>query len=151
MGCSLDKLVSNKKEKGEKEKTTLQETFPTTYTYFKKYWSHVGEDAFEMLRRKGVYPYEYIDSWDKFKETILPSIEHFYITLTDSNIFEHDYEFAKKLWEKFQLQDIGQLLADVFESFKNKSMEKYKLDPAHFKTAPSLSWAACLKKTKVKL
>ena len=43
------------------------------------------------------------------------------------------------------------LLEDVFESFRNKAMEKYKLDPAHFMTAPSLSSAACLKLTKVNL
>ena len=43
------------------------------------------------------------------------------------------------------------LLADVFESFRNTTIKKYKLDPAHFMTAPSLSWSVCLKKTKVKL
>merc|ERR1711875_46051 len=43
------------------------------------------------------------------------------------------------------------ILADVFESFRNTTLHKYKLDPAHFMTAPSLSWSACLKKTKVKL
>ena len=43
------------------------------------------------------------------------------------------------------------LLADVFETFRKSTMDKYKLDPAHFMTAPSLSWAACLKLTKVKL
>ena len=41
--------------------------------------------------------------------------------------------------------------ADVFESFRKTSLEKYKLDPAHFLTAPSLSWAACLRKTGVSL
>ena len=112
-GCSLDKLVSDLREMGQKEQKTLQETFPTTYAYFKKEWSHISEDVFEMVTRKGIYPYEYIDSWDKFKENKL----------------------AQKLWEKFQLQDIGQLhdlymntdvmlLADVFESFRNKAMER---------------------------
>merc|ERR1711954_227395 len=43
------------------------------------------------------------------------------------------------------------IMADVFESFRNTTLQKYKLDPAHFMTAPSLSWSACLKKTKVKL
>ena len=41
------------------------------------------------------------------------------------------------------------LLADVFESFRNKCLEKYELDPAYFLTAPGLSWWACLKKTGV--
>ena len=43
------------------------------------------------------------------------------------------------------------LLADVFENFRNKCIEIYKLDPAHFLSAPGLAWQACLKKTKVKL
>ena len=43
------------------------------------------------------------------------------------------------------------LLADVFENFRNKCIEIYELDPAHFLSAPGLAWQACLKKTKVKL
>ena len=43
------------------------------------------------------------------------------------------------------------LLADVFENFRNKCIEIYELDPAHFLSAPKLSWQACLKKTRVKL
>ena len=43
------------------------------------------------------------------------------------------------------------LLADVFESFRDKCLEIYELDPAHFLSAPGLLWQACLKKTQVKL
>ena len=43
------------------------------------------------------------------------------------------------------------LLADVFEGFRAQCLKKYKLDPAHFMTVPSLSWLACLKLTKVKI
>ena len=43
------------------------------------------------------------------------------------------------------------LLADVFENFRNKCIEIYQLDPAHFLSAPGLAWSACLKKTNVKL
>ena len=43
------------------------------------------------------------------------------------------------------------LLADVFENFRNKCIEIYELDPAHFLSAPGLTWQACLKKTRVKL
>ena len=70
--------------------------------------------------------------------------------------------FGQKLWNKFDLENIGQLhdlymdtdvmlLADMFETFRKNTLDKYKLDPAHFMTAPSLSWSACLKLTKVKL
>ena len=126
MSCSLDKLVSDLREMGQKEKKTLQETFPTTYTYLKNDWSNVGEDAFKMLTRKGVYPYEYIDSWEKFEEHQLPEMKEFYSKLTKSGITNEDYEFAKKLWETFELRNLGMLhdlymntdvmlLADVFE------------------------------------
>ena len=43
------------------------------------------------------------------------------------------------------------LLADVFENFRDKCIEIYELDPAHFLSAPGLAWQACLKKTGVKL
>ena len=43
------------------------------------------------------------------------------------------------------------MLADVFENFRNKCIEIYELDPAHFLSAPGLAWQACLKKTGVKL
>ena len=43
------------------------------------------------------------------------------------------------------------LLADVFENFRNKCIEIYELDPAHFLSAPGLAWQACLKKTEVEL
>ena len=56
MGRSLDKLVSDLKEKGKKDNLSIEETFPTTYTYFKKYWPEIEDDAFKMLTRKGVYP-----------------------------------------------------------------------------------------------
>ena len=162
MGCSLDKLVSNLKEKGKKENKTLQETFPNTYAYLKNSWGHVGEDAFPMLTRKGVYPYEYINSMEKFEEKQLPEIQHFYSSLTGENISDEDYKFAQELWKKFDLKNIGGLhdlymetdvvlLADVFETFRRSIMKKYKLDPAPFLTAPGLSWVACLKMKKVQL
>ena len=43
------------------------------------------------------------------------------------------------------------ILADFVDSFRETVLEKYKVDPAHFMIAPSLSWAACLRKTRVKL
>ena len=43
------------------------------------------------------------------------------------------------------------MLADVFENIRNKCIEIYELDPAHFLSAPELAWQACLKKTGVKL
>ena len=73
LNSSLEKLVKDLKDKGIKEGKTLKDTFLNTYAYFKKDWKNIDNEAFELLTRKGVYPYEYMDCWDKMKQTVLPS------------------------------------------------------------------------------
>ena len=129
LNSSLEKLVNNLKDKGVKEGKSIKETFPNTYAYLKKDWNHIHEDAFELLTRKGVYPYEFMDSWEKMKERTLPSKDEYYSKLTGKNISEKDYEFAKNIYHTFKLKNLGELhdlyigrdvnlLADVFESFR---------------------------------
>ena len=119
-------------------------------------------EKLSLVKRKGVYPYEYMDSLERFKENKLPSKEAFYSRLAGEGISDEDYEHAKKVWKVFgmkTLQDYHDLynvtdvllLADVFENFRNVCMENYKLDPAHYFTAPGLAWDACLKMTNVEL
>ena len=68
----------------------------------------------------------------------------------------------KKIREEFKIKNLGKyrdlyvqsdtlLLADVFENFRNKCIEKYEVDTAHFLSAPGLAWQACLKMTEVEL
>ena len=59
-----------------------------------------------MLLRKGVYPYEYMDCWDKFNETLIPSKESFYSTLTIENISETDYRHANNVFKTFKLNNL---------------------------------------------
>ena len=118
---------------------------------------------FVMLLRKGVYPYEYMDGWDKFSETLIPSKESFYSNLTMENISETDYRRPNNVFKTFKLNNLGDyhdlyvqsdtlLLADVFESFRKACIKTYELDPAHFIPLPGLAWQACLKKkTEVEL
>ena len=119
-------------------------------------------NKFILLLRKGVYPYEYMDSWERFNETSLPDKKAFYSELNLEDITDKDYEHAQKVWEVFEIKNLGEyhdlyvqsntlLLADVFENFRDKCIEIYGLDPAHFLSAPGLAWQACLKKTGVKL
>ena len=119
-------------------------------------------DKFIMLLLKGVYPYEYIDEWDKFNEKVLPGKESFYSNLTLENISEIDYAHANNVFKKFNINNLGEyhdlyvrsdtlLLADVFENFRQSCLENYELDPAHFVSLPGLAWQACLKKTNVEL
>ena len=60
-----------------------------------------------MLVRKGVYPYEYIDSWEKFDETSIPPKEGFYRELNLENITDKDYEQVKKIWKVFRIKSRG--------------------------------------------
>ena len=82
-----------------------------------------------MLLRKGVYSYEYIDSWEKFSETALPPKKGFYSNLNLENISDEDYTHAQKI---FEIKNLGEyhdlyvqsdtlLLADIFENFRNMS------------------------------
>ena len=109
-----------------------------------------------------VYPYEDMDSWERFNETKLPPKESFYSQLNLEDVTYEDYLHAQKVWKKFKIENLGEyhdlyvqtdtlLLADVFEKFRNTFREIHELDPVHFLSAPGLSWQACLKKTKVNL
>ena len=119
-------------------------------------------NKFELLLRKGVYPYEYMDNWKRFEEESLPDKESFYSNLNKEGISDKDYAHAQKVWKEFNLKNLGEyhdlyvqsdtaVLADVFESFRDKCLEIYEPDPAHFLSAPGLAWHACLKKTQVEL
>ena len=128
---------------------------------FKITKSEFGSKA-PLILRKGVYPYEYIDSLDRFNETQLPPIDKFYSRLTDEKISQKDYEHAQKVWEAFNCRTLGEyhdlylktditLLADVFQTFRKTCMGAYRLDHLHYYTAPGLSWDSLLKYSKVEL
>ena len=132
-------------------------TFPRTYKF-----CDGNLNKFVLLLRKGVYPYEYMDSWERFNETSLPPKKSFYSELNLEDISDKDYWHAQKVWDVFEIRNLGEyhdlyvqtdtsLLADVFEKIKDKCIDIYGLDPSYFLSAPGLAWQACLKKTKVKL
>ena len=112
--------------------------------------------------QKGVYPYEYMDSLDRFDETCLPPQEAFYSSLSDEGITDDDYKHAQEVWDTFNCATLGDyhdlylktdvlLLADVFENFRQTALSTYKLDPAHYYTLPGYSWDCLLKCTNVSL
>ena len=101
--CSdLSSLVNNLSEIKDHEKCLDEKTikdlikkFPITYNFCK------GDiNKFVMLLRKGVYPYEYMDSWEKFDETSLPPKKDFYSELILEDISDSDYEHAEKVFKK---------------------------------------------------
>ena len=112
---------------------------------------------FVLLLRKGVYPYEYMDSWQRFDETSLPDKEAFYSNLNMEDITDSDYRHGKTVFEYLTNKTLGDyhdlyvqsdtlMLVDVFENFRNMCIKVYELGPAHFSSAPGLAWQACLKK-----
>ena len=69
-------------------------------------FQNYSELQYELLTRKGVYPYEYMSSWDKFKES-LPPIEAFCSKLNMSKISEDDYQHAQQVWKEFGIRNLG--------------------------------------------
>ena len=125
----------------------LIERFASTYKFCNN-----DLNKFVMLLRKGVYPYEYMDSWYKFIETSIPNKESFYSNLTMENIVFKTFKLNNLGdYHDLYVQSATLLLADVFENFRKACIKTYELDPAHFISLPGLAWQACLKKTGVEL
>ena len=145
MSTSLDKLVSNPPRKDL------------------KYTSEMCTcDKLSLMPQKGVYPYDYMDCFEKFNQTELPTKEQFYSILNSQHITNVEYDHAKKVWKTFILKNMGEyhdlylksdvlLLLDVFESFRKTCLQHYTLYPCHFFASPGLSWDAMLKLTNIKL
>ena len=144
ISSSLHKLVSN----------LTNEAFNYTSEEFKN-------EKFELMRKKGIYPYDFMDSFEKINVK-LPTKEDFYSILNNENISDEDYKHAQNVFQTFKLSNMGEyhdlylksdvlLLSDVFENFRKTCMQYYKLDPCYYYTSPGLSWDAMLKMTDIKL
>jgi hypothetical protein len=145
---SLSQLVDNLKESGLVKFKYTHEAFGSRTN---------------MMTRKGVYPYAYMDSWSKFD--VNPKklkLEDFTNDLTGEKISELDFKHFGNVCDEFNIKNLGEyhdlylktdilLLADVFENFRKLCLSNYKLDPCHYFTAPGLAWDACLKMTEIKL
>ena len=115
---------------------------------------------FILLLRKGVYPYEYNDEWEKFNAASFPKKEKFYNNLNMEDIADADYMHANRIGKNFgeDLKRLGEyydlhlkndafLLADLSENFREMCLEIYQLDPAKFFSALGLAWQAVLQNT----
>ena len=148
MSTSLATLVNNLKKSGIENFKCMKNEF--------------GDDI-ELLLRKGMYPYSFMDNWDKFK--LSPNAlkqDDFIDDLTGKNISNDDFEFFNLVCNKMNIKNMGEyhdlylktdvlLLADVFENFRKVYNNYYKLDPCHYISSPGLSWDACFKMTKKEL
>ena len=122
----------------------LTKRFASKYEFCNK-----NLNKFILLLRKDVYPYEYMDNWERSDETSLPDKESFYSGLNIENIDDIDYRHGNNVFKRFKLKNLGEyhdlyvqsdtlLLADVFENFRNTCIKVYELDPAHFLLLPGL-------------
>lgn len=192
LSASLDKLSNNLVQKwpsevkgtvvpSSKEVISEYETrgFKQTREYYKKYG--YSYEKIRLLTKKGLYPYDYFTSFEKFEETELPPAEAFVSALNRSIIDGVTYEDssdgtmesalieAKAAREKavyvfktFGCKNNGDysdlylrtdtlLLADVFEAFRDTCMREYGLDPVNYYTLPGYAWDCCLKKSGIEL
>ena len=156
MNSSLDKLIRNSSGKD-----------------FKYLIDKFGSENLELLKQKGAYPYQYMNSFERFNEEKLPSRKYFYSSIKDGKIGDdgkisdgcidvNDYYTCKKTRDKFEMKNMGDyhdhylkkdvlLLAGVFEKFINTCLKYYGLDPCHYFSSPGLSWDALLKMTDIEL
>ena len=145
MSSSLDSLVKN-----------------LSGNDFKYLPEEFSGEFLELLKQKGVYPYEYRNSFKKFSENKLPDRSKFFSSLKDVRISEKDYLKAVDVWNVFKINTMGDyddlylqadvlLLADVFEKFINTCLDYYGFDPCHYFSSPRSSWDAMLKMTKIEL
>ena len=145
MSSSLDKLASN---------LPKDDLIYTSKSFKGK--------RLDLLSKKGVYPYDFMDNFEKFNNRELPSKNQFYSILNDEHITDDEYIHTKEVWDTFYIKTMGDyhdlylvsdvlLLTDVFENFRKTCMQYYKLDPSHYFTSPGLSWDAMLKMTNIKL
>ena len=144
VGLKNKRLINKCKEYKEEWKRPINESienFPRVDQF-----CNGDLNKFVLVLRKGVYPYEYIDNWEKFDENTLPPKEAFHSSLNSEDTSDGDYTHAQKVWDVFQINNIGDyhdlfvqsetvLLADVYENFRNMSFEKYQLHPTYFVSA----------------
>ena len=145
MSSSLGALVNNLPKNG-----------------FKNISKYYTSEEVELIKQKGFYPYEFMDTEEKFNDTKLPPREAFYSKLSGKGITEKNYKHACNVWNTFKMKTFKDyhklynetdalLLADVFENFRNLCLKIYGLDPVYYFTAPGLAWDACLKMTNINL
>ena len=144
---SLENLASNLLDKGK-------DCFKQTEKL-----SQNSKTKFELLLRKGVFCYEYLDDVSKLDDEVLPPREAFYSVLKEASVNEEDYAFAQNVWKKFKCKTLGcymklyctldvRLLADVWTDWAATTSKPFKIEAeAGFISLPSFAFNCFLGKT----
>ena len=157
LNLSLDSLVKSLVKSVSSEKHFDKKFNNLNTIIAAKYNDGNRHPKLKLLTRKGVFPYEYIDSYKKLDDIALPDKMHFFSTLTQNEITIIDYEHAKNVWNVFQCKSLKEylylyllcdvlLLADIIENFRINCRSGYDLDPVYFVSSPHFACNAMLKK-----
>ena len=114
------------------------------------------------MKRKGVFPYNYLTNVKVLQEMMLPPKEMFYNDLTSKHITQEEYEFAGEVWRIFECTCIKHyleiylltdclLLCDVFENFRKNCLQQYNIDPCYYYISPHFTLDAFLQFSKITL
>ena len=146
---SLAILVQNLMDKG-----------PDHFVYVNKFIK--DDEQRELLKQKGIFPYNYMKDVRVLRKKHLPKKEEFFNDLTCQHITKDEYDFAQKVWDRFScktFQDYMEiylladclLLCDVFENFRSNCLQQYNIDPCYYFSAPHFTFDAFLRHSSLTL
>jgi hypothetical protein len=135
--------------------TSSLESLPITEKRMRSRFPNISND---VIRRKGVFPYSYFNSPSRLQESCLPPIEKFKDDLSGAECTSLEYAHAEKAWSELNCITFRDylirylhldiyLLSDVFEKFRQVTLQEDGLDPVHFVSLPGLSYMACFKRS----
>ncbi len=124
--------------------------------------SQTPEESLDLLKQKGVFPYEYLTDFSKLNAMSLPPKDAFHNQLKNEHTSDESYTHAQNVWNTFGCMTMKDyhnlylktdvlLLTDIMTEFRRVCKKVYGLDALHYYTAPGLAWDAMLKFTKIKL
>ena len=155
MATSIESL-SNNLRSSSNDINELRKIFKNTSDEFK------DDEQFKLMIKKGVYPYDYIDNFNRLNMRYLPNIKAFHSKLYKTECDIDDYKHAQNVFNKFGCKSLLDyhniylksdvlLLSDIWDNFRHVCHFNYGLDTSYYYTAPGLSWDAMLKITKILL
>lgn len=139
----------------------LAKTLAENKTRFRETAKIFHRNTLDLVKRKGVFPYEYVDSWNKLNERFPPPKSKIYYSLLYEEVSDEDYSHAQNVWNKFGIKTIDEysdlylatdvcLLADVFKNFRVLCLKMFNLDTSNYMTVPGLAFDCMFRHTKIK-
>ena len=133
-------------------------TFPILKQFepYKRLWTRQKVKGLKLLKRKGVYPYEYFSSYDSIKNSQFPPKDAFYSRLSEAHISTEDNKHGYEVFKFFNCKNMDDymklycgldviLLAEIFVKYREMVMKHFELDPIYYLGIPGLSFDIMLK------